>query len=124
MRKIAVILIAGIMLFSFIAPMYAQNPIIKLGRGVVNAFSGWLELVKQPYETTKQENLLAGCTVGLVKGLGMGLLRTGVGLWDLVTFPFPAPAKFEPILQPEFVFTGAEFATQEKATPEPAAKIK
>lgn len=116
MKKIAVLIIAGIMLFSFIAPIYAQNPTTKLGRGVVNAFSGWLEIIKQPYETTKETNLLAGLTVGIVKGLGMGLLRTGVGFWDLFTFPFPAPAKFEPILRPEFVFSGTDMNTTTKTT--------
>jgi putative exosortase-associated protein (TIGR04073 family) len=122
MRKVVILVIAGIMLFSFIAPIYAQNPIIKLGRGVVNTLSGWLEIAKQPYETTKQENLLAGCTVGIVKGLGMGLLRTGVGLWDLLTFPIPAPAKFEPILKPEFVFSGSEIVTAEQPAPEAKTK--
>ncbi|MEW6170275.1 MAG: exosortase system-associated protein, TIGR04073 family [Candidatus Omnitrophota bacterium] len=107
MKKVILVALVAIFALSFTCA-YAQSPIIKLGRGLTNTASGWLELVKQPYETTKAENLLAGLTVGILKGVGMGLVRTGVGIYELITFPIPAPKGFEPLLQPEYVFNGSK----------------
>lgn len=44
-----------------------------------------------------------GLTIGLAKGLGMSVIRTGAGIYDAVTFPFPVPQDYEPLLEPEYV---------------------
>lgn len=77
----------------------------KLARGLVNIATGWVELPKNIYDTTVEDNLFAGLTVGLVKGVGMTIVRTGAGVYELVTFPFPIPEDFAPVLEPEFVFS-------------------
>ena len=43
-----------------------------------------------------------GWTEGFAKGLGMSILRPPIGVYELVTAPFPAPWNFEPILEPEY----------------------
>ena len=70
----------------------------KLGRGVSNFLLGWLEIplnVHKRYTTSDTVGSgLAGTAVGIFKGA----VRTGVGLYETVTFFLPLPENFEPIL--------------------------
>jgi putative exosortase-associated protein (TIGR04073 family) len=92
-------------------PVFAQEGSMiekmgkKLGRGIVNIATGWVELPKNIYDTSVDtNNPLMGITYGTLKGLGMTVVRTGAGAYDTVTFLFPVPQDYQPILQPEFVF--------------------
>ncbi|MFH1799121.1 MAG: exosortase system-associated protein, TIGR04073 family [Candidatus Omnitrophota bacterium] len=87
------------------AQCYAQDPAKKLSRGIANVLTGWVELPKNIYETSVEENVLSGLTMGLAKGVGMTIVRTGAGVYEAVTFPFPIPEEYEPVLEPEFVFS-------------------
>ena len=40
--------------------------------------------------------------IGVAKGLGMIVARELIGVYEFVTAPFPAPAGYKPILQPEY----------------------
>lgn len=97
---------AGLMILTsvFPPPCYAQDPFTKLGRGVANTLTGWVEVPKNICSTSTEENVLSGITLGTIKGLGLGLLRTGAGIYDIVTFPFPLPEGYRPFLEPEYVF--------------------
>lgn len=83
---------------------FAQDPFTKLGRGVANTLTGWVELPKNIYDTSVEDNAFAGMTLGLAKGAGMTLVRTGAGIYEIATFPFPLPEDYRPILEPEYVF--------------------
>ena len=83
---------------------FAQDPFTKLGRGVANTLTGWVELPKNIYNTSVEDNAFAGMTLGLAKGAGMTLVRTGAGIYEIATFPFPLPQDYKPILEPEYVF--------------------
>lgn len=83
---------------------FADDPFTKLGRGVANTLTGWVELPKNIYNTSVQDNAFAGITLGLAKGAGMTLVRTGAGIYEIATFPFPLPSDYKPILEPEYVF--------------------
>ena len=99
--------VAGVMLLlllSMTTVCFAQDPFTKLGRGVANILTGWVEIPKNIYSTSVQDNAFAGVTLGLAKGVGMTLVRTGSGVFETVTFPFPLPENYKPILQPEYVF--------------------
>ncbi len=72
----------------------------KLTRGLANTFQGILEVPRNISNTTQTQGLLTGVTVGLGKGLGYGVLRTLVGLYEVVTFPIPVPAGYAPIIHP------------------------
>lgn len=97
-------IVAGVViLLSAASTCYAQDPGKKLGRGIVNIFTGWVELPKNVYQTTEESNAFAGMTIGLVKGLGMTIVRTGAGIFDAATFPFPVPKDYKPVLEPEYV---------------------
>lgn len=83
---------------------FAQDAFTKLGRGVANTLTGWVELPKNIYNTSVEDNAFSGMTLGLAKGAGMTLVRTGAGIYEIATFPFPLPENYRPILEPEYVF--------------------
>lgn len=113
-KKRIKIAISGVLILCFIAvtlPAFAEEGSIiekmgkKLGRGIVNVVTGWIELPKNIYDTSVEtNNPLMGITYGLVKGVGMTVVRTGAGAYDVATFLFPLPEDYKPILEPEFVF--------------------
>ena len=105
MRKVLLVLVAVVFISNLIiAPCFAQDPMRKLGRGVANTLTGIVEIPRQIYLISKEENALVGMTWGLVKGAAVGLLRTACGIYETITFPIPAPADYEPMIEPEFVF--------------------
>lgn len=89
---------------TFATVCFAQDAFSKLGRGVANTLTGWVELPKNIYETSVDQNALSGMTLGLAKGAGMTIVRTGAGIYEVATFPFPLPQDYKPILDPEYVF--------------------
>ena len=70
----------------------------KLGRGAGNLFGGWLEIPlnigKRHSQTDTVGSLVTGAAVGMFKGL----IRTGVGVFEVVTFVLPLPEDYAPIL--------------------------
>ena len=85
----AALVIVGVSLWC--APAWAQDPIHKMGRGVVNVLTGWIELPKQVHQGTQENNPVVGAGSGLFKGLWLTVLRTGVGIYEALTFPLPYP---------------------------------
>lgn len=100
------------------AQMQPGGAVSKLGRGVVNVFTGWVEIPKRMYETSQLQGAAAGFTWGLLRGLGYGFIRTAAGLYETLTFPFPAPPDYAPVLKPEFVFmeSGPPVASPHRTT--------
>ena len=77
----------------------------KLGRGIINAGTGWVELFQEMYHQGRKNPLL-GLTVGAVQGSAKTAVRTGAGGVEAGTFLFPVPKKCEePLLQPATVFS-------------------
>lgn len=101
--KGCVVPIAVLAILSIATPSFAQDATKKLGRGLVNIVTGWIELPKNIYDTSVESNPFAGITIGLAKGLGMTVVRTGAGIYETATFPFPLPQDYKPILEPEYV---------------------
>ncbi len=104
-----------ILVISFLAPMpawaaatidagqYASDAGTKLGRGVVNAATGWVEIPKQTVVGGQQNGVLGGIG-GFFKGIGLGAARTLAGAFEIATFWAPVPERFEPVMQPATVF--------------------
>ncbi len=75
----------------------------KLSRGVLNVISSPVEIARSIHVTTNTNGPGYGWTVGLVKGVGLTVVRIGAGLVEIVTFPFDFPDKNKaPILEPEY----------------------
>lgn len=76
----------------------------KLGRGISNAITFPLELVRTPTLVGRREGYLAALSVGMVQGTVRTVLRGLTGLFELATFYAEIPKNFEPLMKPEFVW--------------------
>jgi len=76
----------------------------KAGRGLANATTGWLELPKQIYTTSKEDGIAKGILVGPLKGLGMTLVRTVAGVGEFMTFFVAYPGFYDPFFDPAYVW--------------------
>jgi putative exosortase-associated protein (TIGR04073 family) len=70
----------------------------KLGRGVSNTLMGWLEVPATMHGHYSPKDTGQTFFMGLAHGLFRGIVRTGVGLYETVTFFLPYPEEFRPIL--------------------------
>ncbi|MCX7017123.1 MAG: exosortase system-associated protein, TIGR04073 family [Candidatus Sumerlaeota bacterium] len=77
----------------------------KLGRGIVNTLTGFVEVPKNMAREWRRTDPFTGCIVGFIKGVGWGWGRTWTGIYDVVTFPLPIPEGYVPLMEPEFVLT-------------------
>jgi len=108
-KGIFAVVLALILLIGAADVVYAQDMSKKLGRGLANILTGWIELPKNIYDTSVEENVFSGLTLGLAKGVGMTVVRTGAGVYETATFPFPLPEGYEPIVEPEFLLGSEEY---------------
>ena len=67
------------------------KPIEKLGRGISNVVFSVLELPIQMQEVRLRSGGIAGLTYGTLRGVAFVIARIGVGVLEIVTFPFPLP---------------------------------
>ena len=83
---------------SYVEQAQTWPPLEKLGRGVSNIAGGWLEIplnIGKRYDLHDTGTSLA---VGAIAGLFKGVVRTGVGVYETLTFFIPLPRDFAPIL--------------------------
>ena len=67
------------------------KPLEKLGRGISNVAFGVFEVPIQMHKVTNRAGGIAGLTYGTLRGVAFFLARVGVGVTEIVTFPFPLP---------------------------------
>lgn len=78
-------------------------------RGVANTTLGLIvDWPKTIYYESRDQGIGHGLTVGFLKGLGLGITRTLVGIYELVTFPIPYPKGYRSILRPDYPFEPGE----------------
>jgi putative exosortase-associated protein (TIGR04073 family) len=67
------------------------NPEQKLGRGMSNTYEivRMGELRRSVEQTALFDSPGEGYTTGLVRGFDRTMARTGIGIYEIVTFPFP-----------------------------------
>jgi len=75
----------------------------KLGRGIVNVLTGWMEIPKEVAEAWRETDPITGVVVGSIKGVGYFAVRFFAGAYEILTFPMPFPENYGPIIEPEFV---------------------
>ena len=90
----------------------SQNPIRKLGRGIVNVALGVFEIPININDIAMKEGPPQAMSYGLLKGVGLFIMRELVGAVDAATFLFPLPGTYYsgasgwgygPYLLPEWV---------------------
>ena len=82
-------------------PAFAGDPVTKLARGLANVVESPLELPAYYQRLAATDNPLIALVGGSLWGAGALVSRVVVGAYEIVTFPFPIPFNYAPILQPE-----------------------
>ncbi len=98
------------------APAFGQTPVRKVGRGLAAMTTAFLEVPGNMVKETHERGAGEGIPLGFAKGVGMIVPRVLVGVYEFLSAPFPAPAGYKPILQPEFpwqYFEGGERTREE-----------
>ena len=72
----------------------------KLGRGAANAFLGFTEIPLTIHKQYTPTNTGESFMTGVAQGIFRGVVRTGVGLYEVVTFFLPYPEDYAPVLPP------------------------
>lgn len=106
MKKLLIVVLALVVILSATPLIYAKSPTDKLTRGLANVLGGEvLEIPKNiDLEWKNSNNAAVGITLGMIKGLCMGVARFISGAWDILSFPAAIPEGYEPILKPDMVF--------------------
>ena len=91
---------------------YKKTPLNKLGRGVLNVSTCFLEIPASMIRVSKEkDNTFLGVTIGTAQGLFTALLRSVTGVFDAVTFIIPPYSKT--LMDPEYAIESLENAQLE-----------
>ncbi len=100
----AVLIIMSAFLFSSGIAMAEKSHSLKvgekLGAGIANVSTGFVEIPKTIYVSGKENGAFYGATAGFMTGIMHMLGRTLCGTLDLVTFMIPT----QPLIRPEYVW--------------------
>ena len=77
---------------------HLQPAFWKLGRGLSNILGGWLEIPLNMHRRYDPSDTVGSVLTGTAIGVFKGVVRTGVGAYETVTFWLPIPEDFAPIL--------------------------
>lgn len=83
---------------------FAGDPVRKLSRGLINTVTGWVEIPAEVFREADRLSGAGGLFAAPFKGIAKAVGRTIVGVYETVTFVIPLPSRYEPIVEPEFVF--------------------
>jgi putative exosortase-associated protein (TIGR04073 family) len=128
MKKGLIFLLSLIILISFLnGPLYAANALTKLVRGTINFLVSPLEFFQAIGDAwNEHDNAAVALPLGVVYGSWNMVKRAGIGLFEIVTFPFPVPYDYKPLIENP-VFLGEKLEEQEptaggQSTPFPQNK--
>ncbi|MBI5396802.1 MAG: exosortase system-associated protein, TIGR04073 family [Verrucomicrobia bacterium] len=104
----------------FAAPLRADdNAGTKLLRGLAGLTLGLLEVPGNMTEIARKDSVPEGLTEGFFKGSLMFLTRSIVGVYEVITFPFPIK-DYKPVVEPTYpwgYFCGPEEKPAAPAAP-------
>ena len=106
MKRVKISFCFLVFYFLFLPPGHAQGPLAKFDRGLTNILTGPGEYLLQFYESSEKYSPVEAAFRTVFKGTFLTVLRELAGVYDVVTFPFPLPAGYEPIMRPPTVFEG------------------
>ena len=87
-------------------PSGLERSLTKLGRGLSNILFGWAEIPMTFDRNLKKGKPLAYLVgVAPVLGTARAFMRTGTGVFEVVSFPFTdEDINYEAVLEPEYIF--------------------
>ncbi len=99
------------LLFLFAAPLLDAaeiapegTPVRKLQRGFLNIALSPIEISKELDKEKKVDSFIPSWFSGIGRGSFYAVGRALTGVYDMLTFPFPVPAGYEPLVSPEFAW--------------------
>ena len=98
---LTLILLAGTCWMSSARADYWDRTARKLGRGLANVITSPVEVPINIDRKLEESGPAAGLSYGTVRGVGRCLARIGVGVFEVLSFPFPSRV----FMQPEFLFS-------------------
>ncbi len=100
--RLAACVLAVAILLPGIAEAKKYTAARKVGRGLASMTTGFLELPGNIVQMNREKGAGWAMTLGFATGLGKLVTRHLVGVYEFLTAPFPVPAGYKPILEPEF----------------------
>ena len=100
--RLAACVLAVAILLPGIAEAKKYTSARKVGRGLAAMTTGFLELPGNIVQMNREKGAGWAMTLGFATGLGKLVTRHLVGVYEFLTAPFPVPAGYKPILEPEF----------------------
>jgi putative exosortase-associated protein (TIGR04073 family) len=123
-RSIAVLVLVLGWIAGGASPAEARDsPARKLGRGFANLGLGVMTLPAEVVDTGRRHGPFVGATWGLVKGVTLTAVTEVVGVWEVLTAPYPFPPDFKPILSPEFPWQRFEAESRQESL-EPPPRVR
>jgi putative exosortase-associated protein (TIGR04073 family) len=105
MKRIFLALLTALFILGITGSGRCQSPMEKLGRGLANVVTSPFEFPKNIVARYCSENSPYDAVfLGAPKGIMMTVVRCVTGIYDIVTFPLPAPSGYKPVLEPEFAW--------------------
>jgi putative exosortase-associated protein (TIGR04073 family) len=101
-RRLAALASLVILVLPAAASAVQYTPARKAGRGLAAMTCGFLEIPGNMVAETRRRGPGYGLTLGFAMGLGRVVVRELVGVYELLSSPFPLPAGYGPIIDPEF----------------------
>lgn len=101
-RMMALVLTFGLAAVPAMAEDYPTYAGKKLGRGLANTAFGWSELPARQARAYDEHGLGASLTWGLLDGLGNAVKRTGIGIYEMATFPVKTSDNADTLMEPEW----------------------
>ncbi len=80
------------------------TPIRKLQRGFLNIALSPFDIAYQFHEERNRQTFPPSWFLAMGRGSCYAIGRALTGVYEMVTFPFPYPANYEPVIQPEFAW--------------------
>ena len=110
MLRLGLVLLAVVLTFGIGSIGYAAVEAVehdatagtKLGNGLGNTLTGWMEIPRRISEVSQERDAFAGITIGTLTGAVYGAGRTAAGVLDTATFVVPPYDK--PIMEPNYSF--------------------
>ncbi|MBI3316779.1 MAG: exosortase system-associated protein, TIGR04073 family [Candidatus Omnitrophica bacterium] len=80
------------------------TPLRKLQRGFLNIALSPMDISHEIRRDQKRDDIIPGWATGLGRGACFAAGRALAGVYEMLSFPIPFPANYEPVVTPEFVW--------------------
>jgi len=121
MKKISLFLLVLLLAVSYAPAAFSQearleppfSPLRKLQRGGLNIALSPMEIAHWLSQEKTSPSFIPTWLTNSMKGSAFAVGRALTGVYEVVTFPLPLPAAYEPVVYPEFLWEHFEECSEE-----------